>query len=82
MYRLLILLTLLGFILFGLGSNALALETYYNNKGGYNNKIPYSLLFEKPKPKQQIKIQRSVGKGQAVIPLNQDKQDIKQKGLD
>jgi len=46
------------------------LKTYYFNKGGYNNKIPYHEFFNGHSPKPtKIKVQK--GKVQAVIPINQ-----------
>jgi len=76
----------------GFGSNALALDTHYNNKegykvvDGYNNKIPYAAFFKEHKPNPEvIKVQKTTKFGnviQAEIPIHQTEQNVEQKGLE
>lgn len=84
MRRMLILLIFFGFGLLCLNSDVFALDTKYNNKQGYINKIPYDMLF-KNHTHGQIKIQKRTHSGksiQAIVPVNKKEKNIKQKGLE
>jgi hypothetical protein len=85
MNKLLVVLTILSFIFLSLGSSN-ALETYYNNHSGYNNKIPYSAFFNGHSAKpNKIKVQKVTKSGkaiQAVVPVNQAEEKVEQKGLE
>lgn len=73
-------IAVLSFLILGIG-NIYALETYYENKQGYNNKIPYKEFFNGHSPKpEKIKVQK--GKIQAVVPINQKEEKVEQKGLE
>ena len=79
MKKMFTILAVLSFLILGVG-NSYALKTYYNNKQGYNNKIPYSAFFNGHSPKpEKIKVQK--GKIQAVVPINQKEEKVEQKGL-
>lgn len=76
----------------GFSGNALALDTYYDNKEGYevknvyNNKIPYEAFFKEYKPNPEvIKVQKTTKIGtviQAEVPINQSEENVEQKGLE
>lgn len=62
--------------------NAYALETKYDNKSGYENKVQYRSLFYEAKP-DKIMVQKS-GNGnvvQAVVPVNEKEETVEQQGL-
>lgn len=85
MRRMLILLTFFGFSLLCLGSHANALDTKYNNKQVYQNKIPYRMLFKQDLKPGPIKVQKMTRSGksiQAILPLNSKDENIEQKGLE
>lgn len=66
-------------------STAMALDTYYDNQVGYNNKIPYSAFFNGHGPRQQeIKVQGNVDgqRFQGVIEVNTPEEKVEQQKVE
>lgn len=79
MKKMFTIIAVLSFLILGFG-NSYALKTYYENRQGYNNKIPYKAFFNGHSPKpQKINVQK--GKVQAVVPINSKEEKVEQKGL-
>ena len=79
--KLFIIMILAGIFVAWLNVSAWALDTYYNNQTGYNNKIPYSAFFNGHSP-QPEKIAVQKGRVQAVVPVNTKEVQVEQEGLE
>ena len=69
------------FLVSWLNVSAWSLDTYYENRTGYNNKIPYAAFFNGHSP-QPAKIAVQKGNVQAVVPVNEKEVKVEQQGLD